>query len=173
MKKKPALFFTTIVLAVLTITLSACGFHPLYGENKYTAIGAEDQLSKVAIDIIPDREGVLLRNELIDRLHRNGSPEKSAYTLSISNLEENLIDLDITKASDTTRGQLIIKTTMILNDRHSGKNLLRRTLQSTASYNLLDSEFSTRVSEQNTRENVIKDLARQIELQLALYFKRN
>ena len=49
---------------------------------------------------------------------------------------------------------------------------MERDLESIASFNVLGSEFGNRISEQATRENVLKDIARQIELQLSLYFKR-
>ena len=61
---------------------------------------------------------------------------------------------------------------MTLTDKRTGELVLQRNLQSTASFNVLGSEFANRVTEQSTRENVIKDIARQIEMQLALYFKR-
>ncbi len=161
-----------LLLIAYLLTLSACGFHPVYGVNKYTPEGAETKFEQIAISNIPDREGQFLRNELIDRLHRSGAPINPKYTLNVSPIEERIRELDITIDSDTTRAQLRVLTEMILVERETGTVLIKQRLQSTASFNVLGSEFANRVSEQSTRENVIRDLARQIEMQISLYFKR-
>ena len=61
---------------------------------------------------------------------------------------------------------------MTLIERASGEVVLNHDLTSITSYNILGSEFSTRVSEENTRLNALNDLARQIELQASLYLHR-
>lgn len=163
---------STYLLLISVGLMAACGFHPVYGVNKYTAVGAEEHLAQTYIDGIPNREGQYLRNALIERFYRDGRPVSPAYTLSVSPITESLRDLDITIDSDTTRGQLTLSITMQLIDKETNETLFQRSLRSIASYNIIDSEFANRVSEQNTRENALDDLARQIEQQLALYFKR-
>ena len=159
----------------LTITallfLTACGFHPVYGTNKHTPIGIETKFQQIAIDSIPNREGQYLRNALIDRLYRNGRAKNTAYTLTITPLHETQRDLDITVDSNTTRAQLRIETSIALIDATTHKPLFTRAINATASYNVLGSEFTNRVSEQSTRENILDDIARQIEMQISLYFK--
>ncbi len=155
------------------ITLTACGFHPVYGINKYTDIGVEQHLAQIQIANIPNREGQHLRNELIDRFYRNGRPNAPLYTLSIENLHESISELDITKDADATRGQLRTTATIVLRDNRTSETLINRPLIATASYNILSSEFTNRVSEQNTRENTLNDIARQAELQISLYFKKS
>ena len=160
-------------LALISVLfIAACGFHPVYGVNKYTPVGAETKFQQISISNIPDREGQYLRNALIDRLYRDGRPESPKYTLSLSPLREKQRDLDITIDSDTTRAQLRIETKMQLIDTDTKEILINRALNSTASYNVLGSEFTNRVSEQSTRENILDDLARQVEMQISLYFKR-
>ena len=154
------------------LLLTACGFHPQYGVNKYASHGAEEHLALVKIEGIPDREGQYLRNALIDRFYREGRPEKVAYILNVENIRESRIDLDITKDSDTTRGQLRLSTRMKLYKATTGEQLLDRNLHAVTSYNILGSEFTNRVAEQNARENALDDLASQIELQIVLYLKR-
>lgn len=155
-----------------TLLLTACGFEPLYGGRDAGRAGAEDILAQIDIANIPDREGQYLRNALIDRFYRHGRPSDPLYTLQISPVRETLTDLDITKSSDATRGQLRLSTHMALIERASGKTVLTRDLTSITSYNILGNEFSTRVSEENTRLNALNDLARQIELQTSLYLRR-
>lgn len=159
-------------IAALLI-LAACGFAPVYGSKGGGENGAAAaQLAQVDIANIPDREGQYLRNALIDRFYRSGRPSSPAYMLQVQNLREVLTDLDITKSSDATRGQLKLTATMTLRDAATREVLLTRNLHAVTSYNILASEFSTRVTEENARQNALDDLARQIELQLGLYFNR-
>jgi LPS-assembly lipoprotein len=161
------------ILALLTVLLlAACaGFHPVYGVNKYTHTGVEEKLSTVEIANIPNREGQYLRNALIDRFYRESRPSNTKHTLIIQPIRETLIDLDITKSSDATRGQLRLDTVMQLQGS-GGEILLTHPLRVITSYNILGSEFATRVTEDNARTNALDDLARQIETRLTLYFKR-
>lgn len=168
-QRRKTIFF--LLLSSLFL-LSSCGFHPQYGTNKYSPYGVEEYLQLVQIEGIPDREGQYLRNALIDRFYRSDRPSKVAYILSLSRIEEQLIDLDITKDSDSTRGQLRLQTNMVLKKARTGEELLTRHLQAITSYNILGSEFATRVTEQSARENALDDLAAQVERQIVLYLKR-
>lgn len=159
-------------LLSLFLVLAACGFEPIYGKNRVTPVGAEDKLAQIEIGNIPDREGQYLRNALIDRFYRHQRPANPDYVLSVRPVRETLIELDLTKASDATRGQLRLETVMQLSDRRTGAVLVRRELRAISTYNILGSEFATRVTEDNARTLALDDLARQIELQTALYFKR-
>lgn len=160
------------LLSLALVSIAACGFHPVYGVNKYTPVGAETKFESIEISGIPDRDGQFLRNELIDRFYRDGRPAATDYTLTVKPIRERRKELDVTIDSDTTRAQLTLRTTIELTDQKTKETLIKQNLQSVASYNVLGSEFANRVSEDATRDNVLKDLARQIELQISLYFKR-
>jgi LPS-assembly lipoprotein len=164
-----SLFFGLVCLA----SLAACGFEPLYGTHQGALVGAEEKLAQVEIGDIPNREGQYLRNALIDRFYRSGRPVSPAYILKIDEMRERESKLDVTKTADATRGQLRYNVHLSLHDASSGKVLLERNLLSVASYNILDSEFATRVTEDNARLNALQDLATQIELQLNLYFRHS
>lgn len=154
-------------------TLAACGFSPLYGKHGGAGYGNENLLEYVYIDNIPNREGQYLRNALIDRFYRNGRPANPDYTLKIVNLEIRRSDLDITQSSSTTREQTRLKADLVLVDKITGEVLLERRLSSTASYNVLESEFATRISRQEGQDNALLSIASQIEAQLVLYFQRD
>lgn len=165
--------FLILYLATCTLQLTACGFEPVYGVNRNTAIGVEDKLAQIEIENIPDREGQFLRNALITNFYRNGRPAGPRLILITSPVREAQRDLDITKDADATRGQLVLNTEITLTDKSTGAVMLKRSLQSTASYNILTSEFTNRVSEQNARENALNELARQIEQHVVLYLKKS
>lgn len=160
-----------LVLAVCLL-VSACGFEPMYGTSSKQDIALKQEFAQVQIENIPNREGQFLKNALIDRFYSKSRPINPRYVLSIGNIHESTYDLDITVNSDSTRSQLTLKTKMFLKDTETGETLIDRNISASSSYNIVDSEFATRVSEQNTRENALNDLARQVELQVALYLKR-
>ncbi|MGH1374933.1 MAG: LPS assembly lipoprotein LptE [Alphaproteobacteria bacterium] len=164
-----------ISVAGLCFVLASCGFQPMYGGYS-DASGQEQyvrsQLTQIHIENIPDREGQFLRNALIDRFYRDARASDPLYRLKISSITESIVDLDITKESDTTRSQLRVTTSMNLIDTQTGESVLGRKLSAISSFNVLGSEFATRVSEKNTRENALNELARQIELQIGLYLRR-
>lgn len=159
-----------IILVLSLLSLNACGFSPMYGTVANSKSGAvEEKLSQVEIDIIPDREGQFLRNQLIDRFYRSGMPRSAPYALKVAPLNESISDYDITVESEATRRQLRITTAMTLIDTNTGNAVLQRSLQSITSHNVLESEFSTLVTEQSAREAALNDLARQIERHVSLY----
>lgn len=161
------------VLAFATLWMIAgCGFTPVYqSSGSATAHSVQKQLSQIQISNIPDRDGQYLRNALIDRFYKDGRPDSYAYIMAVQPVRERLIDLDITKTDDSTRGQLKLETSFVLRHKRSGEVLMSRKIQSITSYNILGSEFATRVTEQSARDNALNDLARQIETHLALWLK--
>lgn len=132
----------------------------------------QSELNNIEIGNIPDQQGLQLRNHLIDRFYHNGRPQDAAYKLQFTPIMESKTDLDLTKNASVTRSQLSVATSMSLIDQKTGKSLLSRAFSSSASYDILDSRFTTRVSEDNAEQNAIEDLARQVEQQLVLYFHR-
>ncbi len=171
-KKNIAKIFLLLLISHIPLLTSACGFRPVYGVNRDTPTGVEENLARVEIASIPDREGQYLRNALIDRFYREGRPFDPAYILTVSPVQETITDLDITKTSDTTRTQLRLAINYTLSDKATGQTLFTRQGTSVNSYNVLGSEFATRVTEENARNNALDDLARQVELQINLYLKR-
>lgn len=160
-----------ILLTAAAVLMSGCGFHPMYGDYSASSqgTGVSSALSQVSIEIIPDRDGQILRNSLIDRFYQNGYPSNPTATLKIEKLNEIRNELDMTKSSEATRAQLRLSTRMTLIDS-SGKMVLDRKVQTITSYNVLGSEFATRVTEESARQSALNDLARQIELNLSLYY---
>lgn len=161
--------FVSLLVCTVIFMLAACGFEPLYGKGGQV----RSQFRDVEIAIIPDREGQVLRNELIDRIHTSPAAANPRYQLVVSPINEVRRKFDIQETSDTTRTQLQLQTSMRLIDRLENKLVIRRALESFASYNVLESLYATRVSREDARKNALNDLARQIERQLALYFTRD
>lgn len=150
-----------VFLLIVSLSLGACGFTPLYATRDDNRAAAD--LSRVTIASIPDMAGQSLRNALMDRFYPNGRVRAADYDLMIEPLVETITDLDITPDDETTRRSLRLATTMRVRDRASQKIIINRPLYALVSFNVLQSQFTTRVAEQNARENAVEDLARQIE----------
>jgi len=60
---------------------------------------------------------------------------------------------------------------MRLINTSSGRIVLDRRLVGITAYNVLESEYSTLVTEQSARESALNDLARQMEQQVILFMK--
>ncbi|MDB5492657.1 MAG: hypothetical protein JWO78_2506 [Micavibrio sp.] len=159
-----------LCLLALTITLAACGFTPMYGKLGNGDVAGT--LNNIQISNIPDHQGLQLRNNLIDRFYRHGRPADPTYFLDIAPIIVSKTDLDLTKDATATRSQLTVSTVMRFSDKRTGAILLERSFTSSASYDILDSRFTTRVSEDNAEQNALEDLARQIEQQIVLYLHR-
>lgn len=162
-----------LIAALAILTLCACGFTPMYGGQAGTqGISAAQGLDQVDIDIIPNAEGVALRNHLIDRFYAGGYPAAPRYRLTVAPIGTELTNFDITIEDEATSRQIRLTTGFVLRDSQTGAIVLERPIYAYASYNIIGSQFTTRVSEADAREAAIRDLARQIETQLALYFNR-
>jgi len=161
------------LIVVLLLCLCACGFTPMYGSSTGTQnISAAYGLDTIDIALIPDASGVYLRNALIDRFYQSGYPSSPRYRLVISTINETKRDLDITIESEATRKQILLTTTLSLIDLSTDQTVLSRSLKAITSYNVLGTQFATRISEADAREAALTDLARQVETQIALYLNR-
>lgn len=163
-----------LLAALAILTLSACGFTPMYGSQSGAQSGmqAAAGLNQVEIDMIPNAEGVALRNHLIDRFYASGYPSNPRYRLAVAPIQQNIVNFDITIEDEATSRQVQLTTRFALRDEQTSEVVLERTIKGYASYNIIGSQFTTRVSEADAREAAIRDMARQIELQLALFFNR-
>jgi LPS-assembly lipoprotein len=161
--------FFAVILLFSTLTLAACGFRPMYGDRAIAASpSVQSALNAIEIANIPDRSGLYLRNQLIDRFYKSGAPADPLYRLTLNRIEEVRTGLDVTIDEESTRAQLRLSTALTLNRADTGEAVLTRPLYALVSYNILESQFTTRVAEDNARLNGLNDLARQIEQAIVL-----
>jgi len=92
--------------------------------------------------------------------------------LSIGEIRETRSDLDVTVESEATRRQIRLEAPMTLTDETTGEVVMARTLIAISSYDVIGSQFTTLVGEDDAREAALNDIARQIETQVSLYFRK-
>lgn len=159
---------------LFVLFIAACGFQPVYGDygqdDAFSSVGSE--LNSISVDIIPDREGQMLRNALIDRLYKNGYPANPQFSLSVSPVEESIVEIGVDKDDNASRAQLRLSTTFRLISTNNNKVVLTRTVRATTGYNILAGQFTTYVTEDDARKQGIQNLGANIMTQLELYFSR-
>lgn len=188
------------ILAVAAVVggLAGCGFESLYGSREGQARdpAVEAHLAGITVKPIADRRGQILRNNLLDLLTPRGSSGKPLYSLSVT-LRESEERLGQTTANLATRANLRVTAGFVLVNRlgastnpaaqhpaaegeenHSGEGTARqdpnilfsgsRTV--VASFDFFQNEFATIKAREDAEERALRDLAREIETQLAVYF---
>jgi LPS-assembly lipoprotein len=159
------------LLYCLAVLLSACGFTPVYGDRGLGAGVARD-LAAVRIDSIPEREGQMLHNRLIDRFYgQAGQALTPRYRLSVA-LTAREEELGIQRDATATRARLRLQAEYELIDNVSGQVVYRTFSRSVISYNLLESQFAILASKQDAYERGMTELADDIRTRLSLYFSR-
>ncbi|WP_035705422.1 LPS assembly lipoprotein LptE [Niveispirillum irakense] len=155
---------------IALLPLAGCGFQPVYG-TRAGGVAAGQSLAQVQIDPIPERNGQVLRNNLIDRFYTDSRPSDPRYRLSIalSAVEE---ELGIQKDATATRARLRLQANYELIDNTNSQVVYRTSSRSVVSYNLLDSQFAVLASKQDAYDRGLTELAEDIRSRLGLYFAR-
>jgi LPS-assembly lipoprotein len=161
------LHIPSILLAFLL--LSGCGFHSVYGTHT-TEDGAPvaSDLNNITIENIPDRNGQMLRNFLVDRLYGQNRPSQPLYDLKVT-IHSSEEDLGILANATSTRSLLNMNADYVLNDAQ-GKQILRGTAHSVASFDLLDQMYATVAARNDAYQRTLHEVSEQITNRISLYF---
>jgi LPS-assembly lipoprotein len=153
------------------LSLSACGFKPLYATGT-TPDGMETYFSQVFVEPIPGRQGVHLRNQLMDALTPDGTPGSAAYKLNIR-LEDVKEGLAIRRNTEITRYNYRLTAHYELRDTVSNEVLDKGLARAIAAYNVApDSQFATQSAERDAQERAAREVGEDIRLRLGLYFEQ-
>lgn len=149
-------FFTVSACLVLT----ACGFQPLYIPE-----GERANISyPLKIATISDRQGQLLRNDLIDLLTPEGQPPHPQYILEVT-LTEAIRNTGINKDETTNRKEAILNTNILLKDPKTHKVVYRHTTKAINSFSVISQNYySDLVAEEYAKKEAVHLLAQKIAL---------
>jgi LPS-assembly lipoprotein len=157
-------------MTLVALALNACGFHPLHGKEGVRS-ATVPEMAAIKIDIIADRSGQLVRNELLDNLTPKGQPTKPLYLLRVTQ-NETRQSLGILKDETASRANYTLATSFSLMDFKTGRLLYSGTASSQASFNILDEHYASTASEKNARDRTASEVADSITTQIAAYFSR-
>ncbi len=157
-------------LLLLLFFLQACGFRPLYAPEEGTVM---EDLSRIKISTISDRIGQILRNRLLVLLTPKGVPAQPLYKLDVT-LNETKSEISLRKDATSRRTQITIIALYTLKDLSSQKVLLSGNVEETSGYSIgSQSDFASLpsiVSEKDTRERLIEEIAQELKIKLAAHF---
>jgi LPS-assembly lipoprotein len=162
----PNVVHLCFLLSVLCL-LTACGFHPIYATRDSNTPVAQ-QLNQIAIDNIPERQGQILRNKLIDKMYGKGRPTQPLYKLSVK-LRVSEEELGIQANATSTRTFVNMYGDYTLTD-NQGRDVLKGTSHSVTNFNRLADQYGSLAARQSAIERTLNEISEQMVNRLSLYF---
>ena len=154
--------------ALLALSLTGCGFHPLYGDWGPTA-GTADKLQAIYVEPIPEKLGYELRNNLIDLFDASGRSSDGAYRLRVT-LGTKSEGIAIQNDAAVTRYNDTLTVTYELTDKATNTVIDRGVETGLSAYNVVSSPYATLVAQQDADKRAAEDIAYRIRTDLAVYF---
>lgn len=155
-----------LALAFL-LACSACGFSPLYQTTADSNI--EASLGEITLAEMsgPDQAARLLLDEMQRTLPLK--PSGGRYDLRIKTSERRR-SVVVTRAAETTRFDYDLRANYVLTDTETGARR-RQSLNALVNYGIVDSQFASLVGEREAIRRAAQELARKIEIDIALFLK--
>ena len=154
-----------IITLTTALALAGCGFQPIHGQN---SAASGEALAGIDIELIADRTGQMLRNELLQQMQPRGGRTASRYDLAVT-MGESLQNLAIRKDETATRANLILIARFSVTSRHDGKKVFAGRARSVNSYNILTSDFATLSAREDARRRGVQQLASGIKERLSVW----
>ena len=137
------------------LTLTACGFEPIYGVDK----PANKIMGKIDIEVSNGRNTFELRDRLIERLGALESDPKYFLKYRSSIKSKNLT---ISKDNDVTRYTLQGETDFDLVDMAAKKVVYKNSISSNTAYSATAGTYPTAVAERDANVRISRDMADKI-----------
>ena len=167
-----------VALTALVVFISGCGFEPLYVEKKSDNewyydnefdTGIKEEMAQVKVELIQDRIGQLIRNDLLDKLTPKGAPKSPKYYLKVTDIKKTEIDQALRNDITATRKKVIYDVTYILRNKEH-EQILSGSSVAYLGYDILRDPYSTTFAQKKNEKNAAKIIANDISLRLGAYF---
>lgn len=152
-------------IALLLLALAGCGFEPMYGGGSGTVLQAD--LSGIDVAPIPDRTGQTLQQNLSDQL---GGGNGTDYRLEVT-LAQTDTGSGFRADEATTRINIMLTASYKLRRLSDDAILLDGQAKAFSAYDVVESEFATLTTRQDTLRGLAEELSRRISTRLASYFR--
>ncbi len=153
------------VIVALALTLTSCGFQPLYGRGEGQV--ATETLRQIRINPIADRPGQILRGLLSDRLQPKGL-ERARYSLDV-NLAEGVSEVAVRRDATSNYSRLRLNGGIVLTDLETRQVVLSEPVRSEIGYINQEGGYGTLLAQNEARERAVQDLANTISLRLSAF----
>lgn len=157
------------LILVTALSLSGCGFQPMYGDAATKAESASIVQGNVIIAPIGGgRFGQVLKSSLEDRLNPQGTmKDKPDYTLHVD-LARTLVPSIVRSDGTILRYNVKFDTNFTLSPNNTKEKPFTGTIRRTSSYNVVpNANFATYEAEDNLNERLLKELAEDYVLRLS------
>jgi len=154
--------------------LAGCGFQPVYMRTASDRAGpAQRELAAINVNLIPDRPGQVLRQALQERLAADAGGTPHRYDLAV-NFSISGEGIGIQPDNAATRIRLIGTARWSLSARDPAQTLITSGAARTMDgFNLLDEQlFMGDIDNEQVQRRLASELADQIMMQLAVFFRR-
>ena len=157
-------FRSLLLVSLLTLGLSGCGFTPMYGNGGAdSSSGINTDLAGIRVAPIKDRLGQKLRNSLVQRLSPQGEPGDYRYILTI-NLSEAASDTGYRRDTFATMGKLNMSAIVTLIG--DGVTILSGSATTEVSFDYLGPRYASVAMERDAEDRAITQLAEDIRSQV-------
>ncbi len=123
------------------------------------------------VDLIPDRAGQELRNELLDRLNPRGTPGKPASHLEVR-LSIAKQNLGIQRDDSSRLGRVDVTASFILRETGTDRALHQGSSRSITTFPVVQSNFANIQAENDAQSRALREISDDIRAQLALFFSK-
>ena len=154
-----------LVLFVTTPLLAGCGFTPLYAQP-----GVGPGLSAIETAPLEGRTGFLLRESLDDALARDATIP-AAYTLKID-LNQVRTPRGRRVDSAASRYELVLDASWTLTEVATGVVAFTGETSTEVTFDRADQPYASIAGHQDAEQRAAAELARKIQLQLAIWMAR-
>lgn len=166
----PARFHKLVFgLTGMTMMLSGCGFHPMYGGSGAQNVSAK--MKDVYVASMPNRFGQQLRQYLQQHMAGDGPENPHGYTLAVNpSLNEEAIDIHQDNTSGRTRVIGSAHWTLYTLDTYPVK-LAEGDATTVDGYNVIwEQYFAQSLNDENVQGRVAQNLADEVSQQVATWF---
>lgn len=172
------LYDRRIFTFLLILFLCGCGFEPLYVEKKTSSewyydnefdTGIQEEMALVKVELIQDRIGQLIRNDLLDKLTPKGQPKEPKYYLKVTDIQKEEIDQALRNDITATRKKVIYTISYVLKNKEH-ETLITGSSVAYLGYDILRDPYSTTFAQKKLEKNAAKIVANDISLRLGAYF---
>lgn len=154
--------------------LAGCGFQPVYMPTASGRAGpAQRELAAINVNLIPDRPGQLLRQDLQARLATDAAGIPQRYDLAVS-FAISGEGIAIESDNAATRVRLIGTARWTLKARDPAQTQITSgSARAMDAFNILDQQyFAADIDNEQVQRRLASALADQITMQLAIFFRR-
>jgi LPS-assembly lipoprotein len=153
-------------LAAGLLLLGGCGFEPVYGER---SLPGGQPLAYFDIDLIGDRTGQMLRNELLERMHPRGENRAATGFVLRIRLQESRQGLAVRKDDTATRANLNLVAQFAVYRPGDSQPIFNGTATSVVSHNILAADYANIAARDDARRRGVNQLADLIKERLSVW----